>query len=97
MADCFTATPAFTPYRVVPNRVPLDQMNPPAETIRDPVERQYARLSAQLPLEQVDRCPEGVLNRILWHARKGPRAPYPDWAVTGAAEAEDGDRATDGE
>jgi len=97
MADCFTATPDFTPYRVVPNRVPLDQMNPPAETIHDPVGRQYARLSARLPLEQVDRCPEGVLNRILWQARKGSRAPYPDWAVTGAEGVEDGDRATDGE
>jgi hypothetical protein len=29
----------------------------------------------------VDRCPEDVLNRILWHAMKGPRAPYPQWAV----------------
>jgi len=25
----------------------------------------------------VDRCPEDLLNRILWHAMKGSDAPYP--------------------
>jgi len=30
----------------------------------------------------VDACPEDVLNRIIWHSVKGPKAPYPIWAVT---------------
>jgi hypothetical protein len=39
-----------------------------------------------LPLDEVDRCPEDVLNRILWHAMKGPDAPYPVWAVKPVAD-----------
>ena len=28
-----------------------------------------------------DQCPDDVLNRIIWRATKGPRTPYPEWAV----------------
>ena len=42
--------------------------------------------SARLPLDLPDKCPEDVLNRILWHAMKGSQAPYPAWAVTAAPE-----------
>jgi YVTN family beta-propeller protein len=81
MTGCFTATPDFTPFASVPNRVALDLMNPQAQAVRDPVQRHYAQLSARLPLDKVDQCPEDVLNRILWHAQKGGAAPYPAWAV----------------
>lgn len=79
--DCFTDQPDFTPYEAVANRIPLDQMNPPEEAIRNPRMRELAELSATLPLEKVDQCPEDLLNRIIWHAQKGPDAPYPDWAT----------------
>ena len=46
-----------------------------------PVLRQDALVSNRLPLDEVDRCPEDVLNRILWRAMKGPDTPYPEWAV----------------
>jgi len=39
-----------------------------------------ACVSARLPLDQSDQCPEDVLNQILWHATTGSK-PYPDWAV----------------
>lgn len=29
----------------------------------------------------VDRCPEDVLNRILWRSMKAPDAPYPEWVI----------------
>jgi hypothetical protein len=82
MFDCFTDTPDFTPFTAVPNRVPLDEMNPAPQAIRDPVLRQEAELSQTLNFKQVDACPESVLNRILWHAMKGSAEPYPEWAVT---------------
>ncbi|MBY0589590.1 phosphoesterase [bacterium] len=82
MTDCFTDTMDETPFVAVPNQVPLDQMNPEPKAITHPLLRQYAEASAKLPLDQVDRCPEDLLNRILWHAQKGPDAPYPSWAVT---------------
>jgi YVTN family beta-propeller protein len=82
MADCFTATPDFRPFDAVPNDVRLDTMNPPKDKIADALLRRQAAQSARLDFRRVDACPEDVLNRILWHAVKGPAAPYPSWAVT---------------
>jgi hypothetical protein len=45
-----------------------------------------ALTSNRLPLDEVDRCPEVVLNRILWRAMKGANAPDPAWAVKAAAD-----------
>ena len=81
MFDCFTNTPDLAPFTAVANNIPLDQMNPEAKKISDPLLRKYAFASARLPLAQPDRCPEDLLNRILWHAMKGPLTPYPEWAV----------------
>jgi len=83
MFDCFTNTPDLTPFSAVPNNVPLDLINPPAKKVADRLLRHYAEASARLPLSAPDRCPEDLLNRILWHAVKGSRAPYPAWAVQG--------------
>ena len=82
MTACFTDKPDFTPFTALTNNIPLDQMNPPAKKISDRRLRKHARASARLPLEEVDKCPEDVLNRILWHALKGPQTPYPTWAVS---------------
>ena len=87
MSDCFSSQADFSPYTALPNNVPLDQMNPEPKKISDPLLRKNAYASARLPLEEADRCPEDLLNRILWHAMKGPQAPYPVWAVQ--AEVED--------
>jgi YVTN family beta-propeller protein len=81
MSDCFTERPDFTPFTAVPNNVPLYELNPEPKTISDPLLRRHAHASARLNLAKMDACPEDLLNRILWHAMKGPRAPYPAWAV----------------
>ena len=81
MLDCFAATPDFTPFQAVPNNIPLDQMNPEPKKVSDPLLRKQAYASARLPLDEVDKCPEDTLNRILWHAMKGSQSPYPAWAV----------------
>ncbi len=85
--DCFTDTPDFTPWQAVPNRHPLDEMNPPLAEITDPVNRQDAIVSMSLPLHKLDACPEDVLNRILWRSVRRSEA-YPEWAA-GRAEQED--------
>ncbi len=82
MFDCFTESPDEQPYTAVPNRVPLDELNPEPREISDRLLRRNAILSAKLNFERIDACPETVLNRIIWHSVKGPRAPYPRWAVT---------------
>jgi YVTN family beta-propeller protein len=78
--DCFTNTPDFTAFDAVTNNVPLDELNPPAKKLSDAQLRKDAYVSARLPLDKADQCPEDVLNRILWRATMGAK-PYPDWAV----------------
>ncbi len=82
MTDCFTNVANLTAYTVLTNNIPLDQMNKEAKTIRDPLLRKNAYASARLPIAEPDRCPEDLLNRIIWHAVKGSQTPYPAWAVT---------------
>jgi hypothetical protein len=86
MSDCFTNTLDLTPFVAVPSNIPLDQMNPEPRKVSDALLRNDAYASARLPLDQPDRCPEDLLNRILWHAMKGSQAPYPDWAVRTQAD-----------
>jgi YVTN family beta-propeller protein len=81
MFDCFNAAPDFTPFDAVTNNVPLDEMNPSPKHISDALLRKDAYVSAKLPLEKEDQCPEDVFNRILWRAMKGSQVPYPAWAV----------------
>lgn len=88
MFECFQDKPDITPYTSLPARVALDELNPKPVAISDPVLRQDAVVSASLNFREVDRAPEDVLNRILWRAMRGSRAPYPEWAIT-AYEDED--------
>jgi YVTN family beta-propeller protein len=84
MFDCFVPPgqgPDFTPFDAVSNNVPLDEMNPEPKKISDSVLRHDAYVSAKLPLEKEDQCPEDEFNRILWRAMKGSQTPYPVWAV----------------
>ena len=68
------------------NNVPLDEMNPPPKKIHDAQLRRDAMVSARLPLDKEDQCPEDVFNRILWRAMKGSQTPYPEWAVKAVDE-----------
>jgi hypothetical protein len=90
MRDCFQDAPDLTPFTAVPNRVPLDQMNPAAKAHLNRTLRRNAELSARMDFEHVDRAPEALLNRILWQAMAGLEKPYPQWAITRGAE-DDGD------
>jgi hypothetical protein len=86
MFDCFTNTPDFAVFDAVTNQVPLDEMNPNPKRIGDSALRKDAYISAKLPLDKEDQCPEDLFNHILWRAVKGSRAPYPDWAVKTAGD-----------
>jgi YVTN family beta-propeller protein len=81
MFDCFTNTCDLTPFSSVPNRFPLDKITPEPKKVADRRIRQDVIASNRLPLDEPDRCPEDLLNRILWRAMKGPDVPYPEWAV----------------
>ncbi|HUA65733.1 MAG TPA: beta-propeller fold lactonase family protein [Alphaproteobacteria bacterium] len=81
MFDCFTDTPDFAPYDFVINKIPLNEMNRPSKEIEDAALRKDSLISARLPLEKEDQCPEDLFNRILWRAAKGSKVPYPDQFV----------------
>jgi DNA-binding beta-propeller fold protein YncE len=80
MFDCFTNKPDFTAFDAVTNNVPLDKMNPAPKEISNAQLRKDAMVSARLPLDLPDQCPEDVLNKILWRTTMGAK-PYPEWAV----------------
>jgi hypothetical protein len=76
MTACFTDNPDLTPYQALPNGVPLDELNPPLQSL-SPAARYWAEASLRLPLDKPDRADENLLNRIIWHAVQGVDAPYP--------------------
>jgi hypothetical protein len=81
--------PDLRPFVAVAANVPLDEMNPPAEALADPVARGDALASARMNFREVDKAPEDALNRVLWRAMKGTSEPYPEWAVTLVADDDD--------
>ncbi|HLK56745.1 MAG TPA: bifunctional YncE family protein/alkaline phosphatase family protein [Chthonomonadaceae bacterium] len=76
IAGCFTDTPDLTPFHAVPNRTPLDQMNPPmaAQTGQ---ERFWTEKSLALDWSGADRADPQILNEVLWHTLHGVDTPYP--------------------
>jgi len=81
MFDCFTNVADLTPFVSIPNQFPLDKITPEPKKEKDRRARKDIVASNRLPLDQPDRCPEDVLNRILWRTMKGHDVPYPEWAV----------------
>jgi hypothetical protein len=89
MASCFTDKIDLTPYKSVPNIIPLDQMNPKVADIRNPRQRHWAEASLAMPLEDIDEADEDTLNRVLWFAMRGNDDTYPAWAVLPESEREE--------
>jgi YVTN family beta-propeller protein len=76
MFSVFTAQPDSTPYKALPNRIPLDEMNPPVKATRG-LQRQLALESMKMDFTEPDAAPEQLLNRVIWHSVKGYDVPYP--------------------
>ncbi len=78
MDDCFTDKPNFTPYQVLPNQIPLDQMNPKLSSLTFKGKQKYwAKKSMEMPLEEADEAEDDELNKIIWYAVRGYDVPYP--------------------
>jgi YVTN family beta-propeller protein len=76
LRSCFQDRPDPTPYTAVPNRVPLDEMNPPLDRLKGQA-RHWAEKSLGLNFDKEDEADEETLNRILWHSVRGCDVPYP--------------------
>ena len=89
MGDCFTDAADLTPYAAVPSNVPLDQMNPEDKKTMTKQQVRDALASEKMNFSVPDKAPEDTLNRILWRAMRGEKVPYPEWAITLAADDDD--------
>ncbi len=76
MFSVFTSQPDEAPYEALPNRIPLDEMNPPLQATRG-LQRRLALESMKMDFATPDAAPEELLNRAIWHSVKGYGVPYP--------------------
>jgi hypothetical protein len=76
MRACFQAHPDLTPYRFLPNHIPLAEMNPELNQLKGQA-RYWAEKSLELDFSRIDAADENTYNRILWHSVKGDGVPYP--------------------
>ncbi len=75
MFDCFSYTPDFTPYKSVPNQIPLNEMNKSLAELKGPA-LHFARKSLEPQFDHIDSGNDDLFNRIIWFAMKG-KEPYP--------------------
>ena len=87
MSDCFTSEPDMTPYTALPNKIPLDEMNPEIGSLNGR-ELHFARKSMLPVFNGIDSGKDDLLNRILWFNAKGS-VPYPAKYAGANIEKED--------
>jgi YVTN family beta-propeller protein len=76
MTSVFTPETDLTPYKCLPARIALDEMNPPLASLKGkPL--WAARQSLAMNWSHPDDIRADVLNRILWWDAKGFETPYP--------------------
>lgn len=75
MFTTFTSKADLTPYTAIPNRVPLDEMNPPLAGLKG-LQRELAEFSLAMDSSEPDSAPADTLNRAIWHSVKGFEVPY---------------------
>ena len=75
MFDCFSASPDFTPYKSVPNQIPLNEMNKSLAELKGSA-LHFARKSLEPQFDHIDSGRDDLFNRIIWFAMKG-KERYP--------------------
>ncbi len=75
MTDCFGSKPDMSPYVTVPNKIPIDEMNPQIISLHGKA-LHFAKKSMLPEFDGIDSGNDDLLNRILWFAAKGD-IPYP--------------------
>jgi len=78
MSACFVAKANTTPYACVPNKIPLNELNP-AKAALNAAGRKWAAVSASVNLDkpdQMDLKKADQFNRAIWYSVFGAK-PYP--------------------
>ena len=78
MEGCFTDKADLTPYKAVPNNIPLDERNPGANGKRmTALDRFWLKKTMELDWSHLDAADPYWLNRINWYSFHGTSRPYP--------------------
>jgi hypothetical protein len=76
MRNSFQSTPDSSPYVAVTPKQPLEELNPPVESLTGPA-RKAALASMKMNFDLPDAAPTEKLNRILWRQARGWNRAYP--------------------
>jgi len=75
MFDCFTNKESLIAYNTLPNRIPINDINPELSSLKGKT-LFYAKASSGHQYDYVDGGNDDLLNHILWYAARG-RKKYP--------------------
>ncbi|MES2464985.1 MAG: bifunctional YncE family protein/alkaline phosphatase family protein [Armatimonadota bacterium] len=87
LTACFQEQANLQTYTARPNKIPLDEMNPPATALKGEA-RRLAEASARLDWSDVDRADASVVSRAVWSAQR-PGQPFPTAHYTPAEEEDE--------
>ncbi len=87
MFDCFVSTPDVSTFTALPNRIPLDEMNPELSTLSGRA-LYYAKRSMDPQFRHVDGGDDQLMNRIIWFAVRGKES-YPKAYSDGEEDDDD--------
>lgn len=75
LTSCFTSVADTTPFTALPNRIPLDELNPEKTALVGEA-RRLAEACAKLDWDDVDRADAETVARAIWSAQR-PGIPFP--------------------
>jgi hypothetical protein len=87
MFDCFTSSPNKVAFTHVKNNIRLDEMNPPAISLKG-LGKKYSRLSSLPEFDKIDGGDDDLLNHIVWYSAMG-KTKYPKQMTLSKKEQED--------
>ncbi len=87
MFDCFVSTPDVSTFSAIPNKIPLDEMNPELSTLNGRA-LYYAKRSMDPQFSHVDGGDDQLMNRIIWYALRGKES-YPKAFSDGEEDDDD--------
>ncbi len=78
MTDAFAESADLRPFTAVPNRIPLDTLNPAAKSnLEKAWRKELTKFFPQGPNQAPDVADPNLLNHAIWYATKGFSVPYP--------------------
>jgi YVTN family beta-propeller protein len=86
MFNCFAAKSSDFVFRALPNKVPIDEMNPKLSMLKG-MDLYYAKQSMLPQFDHIDGGNDDLMNKIIWRAGKGAK-PYPS-KLAGKADSDD--------